>query len=221
MPAVNAGNTARNQLMALLGLSAPASVPPQQAFNRFGSDDFRGRYGEAFGRMMQNRYGGFDELGRFYNGRTFTPPTTPTPASDPLDIIRNTPGYEFRLEEGRRALNANRSAGGVSGGELMRDFARFNQGVASDFYRDYANRLANLAGTGQQASTQLGSQGITTGQSIGNSLINAGNARASGIIGQGNAFNQFLGGLAQGFGNGTFSFGGGSSKPSGNLGGLY
>lgn len=108
---------------------------------------------------------------------------------DPLDIIKNTPGYQFQINERTRALNANRSNAGPTGGELMKDFSNYVHGAtAGQFYQDYANRLANLAGTGQMAASNQGALGVQTGANIGNTLQNAGMARASGIIGSGNAF---------------------------------
>lgn len=99
--------------------------------------------------------------------------------------LAGIPGFEFQLEQGARALNANRSTGRTSGGALLKDFARFNQGTASDFYRDYANRLANIAGTGQTAALQAGNQAI--GSSPAGLIVGQGNARASGIVNQTNA----------------------------------
>lgn len=101
--------------------------------------------------------------------------------------LTGIPGFDFQTEQGTRALNAARSSGGTSGGALTRDFARFNQGLASDFYRDYANRLANLAGTGQSAALQAGNQAIASGNTGAQILTNIGNTRASGVINQSNA----------------------------------
>lgn len=162
-PAIQAGDAARNQLLRLLGLPVPSTTPSANVF------DDRDISGLPF--QLRQRFG-------LDSGPARTPE-----AADPIDIIRNTPGFEFQTEQGTRALNAIRSAGGSSGGDLIRDFTRFNQGVASDFYRDYANRLANIAGTGQTAATSTGNQAILTGRDIAGSLLSAGEARASGITG--------------------------------------
>ena len=212
-PSVSAGNTARNQLMTLLGLDSGHVVgnagrlpgdgfglPEGGTFPNYGGR--AGLFGEdvrlppgSGGRVGVGRLPpsiaqqlGLDTAG-LGNGNAGQGAGQGTGgAQDPLDIIRNTPGYNFRLEQGARALNANRSAGGSSGGDLLRDFARFNQGVASDFYTDYANRLAAIAGLGQTAASNAGSLGIQSAGQIGNALQNAGSARASGILGAGNAY---------------------------------
>ncbi len=170
-PSIEAGDTARAQLMRLLGLPVQTRSPVTGL--SFGND-FRFP-GTPSG--IRTTFGG----------------TTTEGATDPLDIIRNTPGFEFQTEQGRRALNAIRSAGGSSGGDLIRDFTRFNQGVASDFYRDYANRLANLAGTGQQAAQGTGSLAVGSGRGIAGSLLSAGEARASGITGAATGITDLIG----------------------------
>ena len=190
-PAIDAGNTARDQLLRLLGLAPTA---PQVNVGSFGGP-IQDR--DGLPPLLRQRLG-LDTSG--------AAGVSPSPVSaDPLDVIRNTPGFNFQLEQGTRALNANRSAGGSSGGELIKDFTRFNQGVASNFYQDYANRLANLAGTGQTAATNQANLGVQTGVNIGNTLQNAGTARASGVLGQSNAFGNLLNQLGQAAGQGLFT----------------
>lgn len=143
-------------------------------------------------------------------------------SSGALEQIRNTPGFQFQEEQGTRALNANRSAGGSSGGALLKDFARFNQGLATNFYSDYANRLQNLASGGTATALNQGRNAITQGQIAGNALTGAANARASGVLGAANAQGNFLndlGGLI-----GGLNFGGAKNTNSGintsSLGGV-
>lgn len=193
-PAIQSGNAAREQLMRLLGIAAPATptttvsaaAPLVERGGLAGllsqglSDHFRRQNGGGLPQRIMSAQG----LDSDQPSRTGAPvSSTGAVSADPMDVIRNTPGFQFQTEQGTRALNAIRSAGGSSGGDLIRDFTRFNQGVASDFYRDYANRLANIAGTGQTASTQVGNQAIVTGSDIAGSLMSAGEARASGITG--------------------------------------
>ena len=226
-PSIDAGNASRAQLMQLLGLGGGAAGAGSSALGTrvgpggFPRLDILSGYGgrTGFGPMAR---GAFDKMTpNFTAGGTGVAAAGGTASADPLDVIRNTPGYEFQLEQGRRAINANRSAGGTSGGELMKDFARFNQGVASNFYQDYANRLANLAGTGQTAAANQGNLGMMFGQQVGNNLMNAGTARASGILGQGNAFGGFLEQIAGAIGSGVpfngWPFGGGSGSGGGGI----
>lgn len=76
----------------------------------------------------------------------------------------------------------------------------FNQGTAND--TNLYNRLAGLAGIGQNAAAQSGAGSVQTGTGIASNLIGAGNAAASGYIGSANALNQGLGSAANGISQG-------------------
>jgi len=65
-----------------------------------------------------------------------------------------TPGYEFRREEGRRALEQSAAAkGGLFSGATGRELERYGQGVATSEYDNYLNRLRGQLGDVQ---TQMG-----------------------------------------------------------------
>lgn len=76
------------------------------------------------------------------------------------------PGYQFRLEQGQKALERSAAArGGLQGGGTLKALERYAQGVASDeygksferFQSDRKNRfgmLSDLAGVGQRAVGQ-------------------------------------------------------------------
>ena len=141
------------------------------------------------------------------------------------DLVRNfsmadfqqDPGYEFRQAEGMRGLNNSAAArGNLLSGAALKAASRYNQNFASnEFGSAYGrfkgnqdsqyNKLANLAGIGQVASTQNGQNALQFGQNVGNALMDgaavmgrnitgAGNARASGYVAQastwGNALTQ-------------------------------
>lgn len=110
-----------------------------------------------------------------------------------------TPGYEFRFDEGIRALDRSASArGALRGGGYGRELVRYGQGVASGEFENYANRLAGIAGMGQGSANASATLGAQTGANIGNTLMAgaqgqgnaimaAGTARASGYAGLANA----------------------------------
>lgn len=129
------------------------------------------------------------------------------------DLLRNfglsdfekDPGYDFRMAEGMKGItNSAAARGGLLSGAALKAAGRYNQEFASnEFGNAYNrfnnnqtnkfNRLASLAGVGQQAATQIGNQGIATGNQIAQNQIGAGNARASGYIGQSNALTGAIG----------------------------
>ena len=128
-----------------------------------------------------------------------------------------SPGYQFRMDEGVRARERGASAKGMlmSGG-MQRELTRYGQGLASAEFGNYANRLASLAGIGQTATQyggQLGQQaagqiGQTSGQ-LGQTIMAGGTAQASGIAGAGNAWASGIQGAAGAIGAGIQQYGAG------------
>ena len=137
----------------------------------------------------------------------------------PSDIYED-PSYQFRVQQGLRALQASRAATGMlQTGQGLRDITDYGQRLAAEEYqagfnrfqteqqREY-ERLAALAGIGpgiagqvQQAGTQLGGQlgsTLTAGQTTASNLLTQGAAaQAAGQVGAANAISQALGGGAQ------------------------
>lgn len=110
------------------------------------------------------------------------------------------PGYQFRIEEGNKALDRSAAARGrlQSGGHL-RDLTRFNQGLASEEYGNAFNRfqieqgnkfnrLGSVAGIGERSTMQLNTLGSQYGRDTAQNLVNQGRARASGYTDAANAY---------------------------------
>lgn len=112
-----------------------------------------------------------------------------------------SPDYQFSLNQGLQGWDRSAAARGslYSGGHSA-DVLNFAQGLASQNYGGYYNRLAALAQTGQNAASNLGSVGTGNAASIGGYLTNAGNAAANGYINSANAFSNGLGQLAGAYG---------------------
>jgi hypothetical protein len=121
------------------------------------------------------------------------------------------PGYDFRMQQGLQGIERSAAArGGSLSGGVLKQLTRYGQGLASDEYgaaynrfnndqTQRFNRLASLAGIGQNATNQVQSAGMNTAGNIGNLQTQAGNARASGYIGQANALNSGLSTIGNAF----------------------
>jgi hypothetical protein len=104
-----------------------------------------------------------------------------------------TPGYQWNLAEGQRAINANMAARGLLDSTARgRALARYSQGLAAQEYNNYLNRLAALAGVGQTAAGNLGMAGAGAAGAAGQALTHAGGAAGAGTVG---AFNALARGL--------------------------
>lgn len=122
------------------------------------------------------------------------------------------PGYNFRLNEGLKALDRTAAArGGLLSGSALKGAERYGQDVASQEYQNAYNRyqtnranklnpLQSLAGQGQTTANTLGTLGSDYASNVGSNYMNAANARASGYIGSANAWSNALGTAANAYG---------------------
>jgi hypothetical protein len=107
-----------------------------------------------------------------------------------------SPDYQFALSQGTRGVtNYENSQGmGLSGGAL-KDIAQFNQGLATQNYGNYYNRLLGLAQLGGNTAAGLANTNTTAASGIGNTTMGVGQAQASGVIGSANAWMSGLNGV--------------------------
>lgn len=101
-----------------------------------------------------------------------------------------TPGYDFRVQQGIGAVNALAGArGGVNSGRTLQELTSFGQGIASEEYNNFLNRLTGQQGIGLNAAAGQGQAGQFAAGNISNAYAGIGNAKAAGAIGVGNAIN--------------------------------
>ena len=155
-----------------------------------------------------------------------------------MDKFQADPGYAFRMSEGMKALERSAAArGGLLSGATLKGTQRYGQDLASQEYQNAFNRYltsynagtnqantmynrsASLAGIGQTATNQLGSQAgqyganagniaMTAGANAGNAQLALGNIRGSQYGNYGNALGK-LGSMAGSmFGSDTPSYSG-------------
>ena len=123
--------------------------------------------------------------------------------------FQQSPDYQFALDQGNQALlRGAASRGALNAGGTDVDLLKFGQGLASQQYGTYYDRLAKLAGFGQSAAQGLGG-------SASNAALGIGQAGANQSIQQANAYSNALGQLAniggQYYGNRSSFYG----QPSG------
>ena len=109
------------------------------------------------------------------------------------DQIKQRPGYQFRLEEGLKALDRSAAGRGGFGGRNLKDMMRYGQDYASQEFGNEYSRLAQMAGMGSGAAQNLGTIGAKTAANQGEYIQNAGDARASGYMGAANARQNLIG----------------------------
>lgn len=125
--------------------------------------------------------------------------------------LQNTPGYQFQLQQGNRAVNNQAAASGLNlSGAQLKGISEYTTGLADSTYNqqynnalntfqtnyglanDQYNRLSGLVGLGQNAAAGVGNAGMQTSATnagIINQSAQAGaNASAAGTIASGNAY---------------------------------
>lgn len=116
------------------------------------------------------------------------------------DEVMQSPGYQFGLSEGQRALDRRQAAaGGRISGAAMRRGARYatdyaTQGYNSEYQRrqDTLNRLASLAGIGQTATGASAAAGSNSANAISGMLMQGGQNAGAAQLAQGNIWGNAL-----------------------------
>ena len=68
-----------------------------------------------------------------------------------------TPGYDFRLNEGTRAIEGSAAArGGLYSGATMQALQNYGQDYATNAYENWLNRVGGLTQMGQQTGVHGG-----------------------------------------------------------------
>lgn len=128
----------------------------------------------------------------------------------------NSPDYQFALQQGQQALDNSASAhGNLLSGQQQIGVTNYAQGLASQQYNNFMNRLQGSAVQGQQAGGALANAALGQGSALAGLTAQSGNVGAAGTVGQANALNS-------GIQNGIGSYGIGSAGGlQGSLGGLF
>jgi hypothetical protein len=97
----------------------------------------------------------------------------PEAAAAAREDFFTSPGYQFRLDEGLRGVDAGAAARGMlRSGATLKEEQRFGEGLASEEFGNYYNRLYQLSGLGANAAAATGGYEMQTGQNLGNAYLN-------------------------------------------------
>jgi hypothetical protein len=178
----------------------------------WGGESARGQYGQGLD-FLKQYYG---EAGQKYQpmtayGKTGVDAYQAAMGLGPqgaagMDTFRNTPGYQFALEQGEDSVMRNAAARGMlAGGNTSTDLMRYGTGLADQTYQSYlknlnpimdmyktgvageAGALGSIAQGGANAYTNMGNSYMNEAQRRSGYLAGAGEANAAGIMGQANA----------------------------------
>lgn len=95
-----------------------------------------------------------------------------------------SPDYKFAVEQGTKAVERGAAAkGGLFSGAQGKALTKFGQGLASQQYSTYMDRLLRMATMGQQATSHVSSLGMQAAGAIGQAGMQGMGALGQGIEG--------------------------------------
>ena len=102
---------------------------------------------------------------------------------DPMSTFTASPGYQFRLNEGNRAIGASAAARGrVFSGAAVKAAGGYSQGLASEEWNNYIRGVQSLAGVGQTATGSTAAAGANAADRISQSYLARGAGQASAYL---------------------------------------
>lgn len=105
--------------------------------------------------------------------------------------FQQSPGYQFQLDQGIRAVESGAAAQGMlHSGATLKALQDRGNGLAAQEFGNYYNRLMGMVQNGQNSAAGVGASGVQTAQGIAQTNASAGGAQAS-----------IYGNVAQGIGN--------------------
>ena len=203
---MNSSDAAKNAAMAGQGAALNANAFNQQVY---AAEQANMNPFILTGQSANNELGGLLGL----NGNTN--------AQNAFDTFRKSSPYQFQLDQGMKAIEAQ-NAGQYGSGATAKALNNFAQGQASSSLGAYMAQLGNLNTSGQNAAGTLGGFGNFANQQNASNLYNGANAYGNGQYGQSTAQNAGLNGLTSAltsFLNPAQTPNSGYSVPSLNLGG--
>lgn len=128
--------------------------------------------------------------------------------------FKETPGYQFAVEEGEKgAINNLAALGMKNSGAALKALTRFRTGLADQTYQGYLDRLSAASTGGQAAVANQNAAGANYANSASQTIQDRGAATASGYVGGANAWSNALSNLSNqagwALGMGSRNFGNG------------
>jgi hypothetical protein len=122
----------------------------------------------------------------------------PDAATAAMSKFQTSPGYQFSMDQGMRAIDAGAASKGLlHSGATIKAEQTFGTGLADQEFSNYFGRLNSLSNMGLTAAGGIS----TAGNNLASGLENNAQSQATTAIGAGNAQSSIFGNAASGFGN--------------------
>jgi hypothetical protein len=137
--------------------------------NQIGRGDIERYYGEGNKFTEDYRNAGKKALEAYLGGLGLDPNVS---KESIYEKFRDSPGYQFALDEGNKAISRGAAARGITqSGATLKALSDYGQGMADQQYNGWLDRIASTMGMGAELSSQSAQNAWNTG----NNLANLGN----------------------------------------------
>lgn len=208
-PAIAAGAQARARQMHMQGIPKADIIRYLQSTASAIASPTVGQVGPNGGMGANNRNGFLNAEGQYEQPGGPVIDAQPGEDYSWLDqsYEANSPGYQWRKDEGQKALERSAAArGGLFSGGTGRELERYGSEFAKDEFAADFSRFGQIAGDGTDAANTTVNVAGQFGNAASQNAIRAGDARASGYVNQGNIWGnlagQVGGAIGMGFGTG-------------------
>jgi len=121
--------------------------------------------------------------------------------------FQQSPGYQFQLGEGQRAMNQGAAAGGMLGSpQEQAQLAQYSQGLANQDYQNYMHQILGMYGQGLQGMGGINQMGYGASGTMAQGLKEMLESQAGGAYANAASKNQGMSNLLGGLGGGALGF---------------
>jgi len=142
--------------------------------------------------------------------------TTAVPGKTAWDTFRDSTNYQFRLDEGTKAINQGYAAGGtLQSGAALKALTRYGQDYASNELGNFMNLLAGQQNMGLNAARAVAGVGGDLVTNVTANNNSGASATAAAALARGNATAEMYGDIGAGLGRAIGALGGSSYRKGG------
>lgn len=222
-PFYQTGLAANNRINALLGLPGQQQQPQYQPQPQFG---YAGNIGGGMPRFNMGTDGMYGGQGEYGFAQQVQPQTNElADAQQAFGDWRDNTGYQFRFNEGVRALDAGASASGVrNSGAAQKALTKYGQNIGSQEFYNYLGALTGQQQVGTGAANALSGVQSSYANNASNIAQQQGQNLANSAVAKANNTNNMIGGITSSFGNALGNYagmGGFGSSMNGSINNMF
>lgn len=197
-PFYQTGLAANNRINALLGLAVPQQQPVQQQMQSGGYAPYGGYIMGAPNRLGMSEQGWMESAVQPQQNELQA-------AQQAFGDWRNNTGYQFRFNEGIRAIDAGAPV--RNSGATLKAREQYGQNIGSQEFYNYLGALTGQQQVGTGAANALSGVNSTYAKNAANIAQQQGENLAYSAVARANNTNSMIGGITSSFNNALGAYG--------------